>query len=160
VVENAHLNVVYKQSPTNNNPLDNIPPSTRGAGAMLVPEFGFLIAVAVATPPAEVVFEGVPIPSPAVVVAAAAVATAATGGPLQYSAKIEDSVYIRSSAPLLSQQLLRHLRKRKRVSNSRNIRKSSYRENRGSAYPRLPECKSQKHVGAGIGAGVVPSGQS
>jgi hypothetical protein len=83
-----------------------------------------LVAVAVATSPGGVVFAGVPIPPPAAVVAAAAVAIAATGGPLQYSAKIEDSVYIRSRAPilsaaLLSQHLLRHLEKRKQVSNSR-----------------------------------------
>jgi len=66
-------------NPTTNNPLASIPPKKKVAGVKLDPVLGFLVAVAVATPPREVTLAGVS----AAELLAAAVGIAATAGPPQ-----------------------------------------------------------------------------
>jgi hypothetical protein len=88
-----------------------------GSGVVAIPKLGLFVAVAVVNPPAEEAFVAAP-ESPVVVAVTAAVVAAATGAPLQYTAKIEDSTNIVEEAA--AQHLLIHLNGRNQVSNTAN----------------------------------------
>ena len=81
ITPTAHIpsTINHIHHPTISSPLDNIPPSTKDAGAILDPALGFLVEKAVAAPLVEVTLAGV---FPAVVLAAAA-GMAPTAGPPQ-----------------------------------------------------------------------------